>query len=67
LALLTIYLVFAMLAAYPFFGPGQKDAGDYSYEACTSSLLHQYSPCGAPPAATLAPTLAPTAAPSAQP
>jgi PTS system mannose-specific IID component len=63
LALLTIYLVFAILAAYPFFGPGQKDAGDYSYEACTSSLLHQYSPCGAPPAATPATTPAPSAQP----
>jgi len=63
LALLTIYLVFAMLAAYPFFGPGQKDSSDYSYGACTSSLLHQYSPCGAPPA----PTPATAPAPSAQP
>jgi PTS system mannose-specific IID component len=63
LALLTIYLVFAMLAAYPFFGPGQKDASDYSYGACTSSLLHQYSPCGAPPV----PTPATAPAPSAQP
>ena len=50
LKLLTIYLVFAILAAYPFFGPGQTDSNDYSYGACTSSLLHQYSPCG-PPAA----------------
>ena len=63
LALLTIYLVFAMLAAYPFFGPGQKDSSDYSYGACTSSLLHQYSPCGPPPA----PTAAPSPAPFAQP
>jgi len=63
LALLTIYLVFAILAAYPFFGPGQKDASDYSYGACTSSLLHQYSPCGPPPV----PTAAPSPAPSAQP
>jgi mannose/fructose/N-acetylgalactosamine-specific phosphotransferase system component IID/mannose/fructose/N-acetylgalactosamine-specific phosphotransferase system component IIC len=55
LTLLTIYLVFAILAAFPFFGPGQKDAGDYSYEACTSSLLHQYSPCGAPPVPTAQP------------
>jgi PTS system mannose-specific IID component len=62
LRLLTIYLVFAILAAYPFFGPGQKDSSDYSYEACTSSLLHQYSPCGVPPAPTPA-----AAAPSAQP
>ena len=55
LALLTIYLVFAILAAYPFFGPGQKDSSDYSYGACTSSLLHQYSPCGAPPAPSAQP------------
>jgi PTS system mannose-specific IID component len=69
LTLLTIYLVFAILAAFPFFGPGQKDSSDYSYGACTSSLLHQYSPCGAPPAPTTAPTTAPAAtpAPSAQP
>ena len=63
LKLLTIYLVFAILAAYPFFGPGQKDSNDYSYGACTSSLLHQYSPCGVPPAPTAAPTLAPSAQP----
>ena len=61
LKLLTIYLVFAILAAYPFFGPGQTDSNDYSYGACTSSLLHQYSSCGVPPAPTAAP------APSAQP
>jgi PTS system mannose-specific IID component len=61
LKLLTIYLVFAILAAYPFFGPGQADSNDYSYGACTSSLLHQYSPCGPPPAPT------PTPAPTAQP
>ncbi len=59
LALLAIYLVFAMVASFPFFGPGQANSSDYSYGACTSSLLHPYSPCGAPPA--------PTAAPSAQP
>ncbi len=63
LALLTIYLVFAILAAYPFFGPGQKDSGDYSYGACTSSLLHQYSPCGAPPASTPTPAATPAATP----
>jgi PTS system mannose-specific IID component len=64
LALLAAFLVFSILAAYPFFGPGQQNAGDYSYQACTSSLLHQYSPCGAPPAPTVAP--APSAAPPAQ-
>jgi PTS system mannose-specific IID component len=67
LKLLAVYLVIAILAAYPFFGPGQQNAGDYSYEACTSSLLHQYSPCGAPPAPTAAPTVAPTAGPSTGP
>ena len=55
LKLLTIYLVFAILAAYPFFGPGQADSNDYSYGACTSSLLHQYSPCGPPPAPSAQP------------
>ena len=64
LALLAIYLVVSILAAYPFFGPGQQNSSDYSYQACTSSLLHQYSPCGAPPAPTLAPTTAPAAAPT---
>jgi PTS system mannose-specific IID component len=55
LALLSAYLVISIIAAYPFFGPGQQNAGDYSYQACTSSLLHQYSPCGAPPAVTAKP------------
>jgi PTS system mannose-specific IID component len=55
LALLAIYLVFSIAAAYPFFGPGQANSGDYSYGACTSSLLHQYSPCGAPPAPSAQP------------
>jgi mannose/fructose/N-acetylgalactosamine-specific phosphotransferase system component IID/mannose/fructose/N-acetylgalactosamine-specific phosphotransferase system component IIC len=55
LALLAIYLVFSIAAAYPFFGPGQANSGDYSYGACTSSLLHQYSPCGAPPAPSVQP------------
>jgi mannose/fructose/N-acetylgalactosamine-specific phosphotransferase system component IID/mannose/fructose/N-acetylgalactosamine-specific phosphotransferase system component IIC len=55
LALLTIYLVISILAAYPFFGPGQKNSYDYSYQACTSSLLHPYYPCGAPPAPSTQP------------
>jgi len=63
LALLAAFLVFSIIAAYPFFGPGQQNSGDYSYQACTSSLLHQYSPCGAPPV----PTVVPAAAPSTQP
>ena len=50
LALLAVYLVFSILAAYPFFGPGQANSSDYSYGACTSSLLHQYTPGAAPPA-----------------
>jgi PTS system mannose-specific IID component len=50
LMLLVVYLVISILAAYPFFGPGPKDSNDYSYQACTSSLLHPYAPCGAPPA-----------------
>jgi PTS system mannose-specific IID component len=65
LALLGVYLVVSIVAAYPFFGPGQADTNDYSYQACTSSLLHPYYPCGAPPVAT--PTPVPPAAPSAQP
>ena len=64
LALLAVYLVVSIIAAYPFFGPGQQNQYDYSYQACTSSLLHQYYPCGAPPSPTLAPTAAPSAASS---
>jgi hypothetical protein len=67
LALLAAFLVFSIVAAYPFFGPGQQNSGDYSYQACTSSLLHQYSPCGAPPAPTVAPVAAPSPSPSTQP
>jgi PTS system mannose-specific IID component len=55
LALLAVYLVFSVVAAYPFFGPGQANANDYSYGACTSSILHQYSPCGTPPAPSAQP------------
>ncbi len=62
LKLLVVYLVFAILAAFPFFGPGQQGPNDYSYEACTSSLLHQYYPCGAPPEPTVAPAPASPAA-----
>ncbi len=56
LLLLIVYLVVSMLAAYPFFGPGQANANDFSYQACTSSLLHPYYPCGAPPAPAPSPT-----------
>jgi PTS system mannose-specific IID component len=55
LALLAAYLVISIVAAYPFFGPGQQGPNDYSYQGCTSSLLHQYYPCGAPPAPTTQP------------
>jgi PTS system mannose-specific IID component len=55
LVLLAVYLVVSILAAYPFFGPGPRDSSDYSYQACTSSLLHPYSPCGAPPAPSAQP------------
>ena len=65
LALLAVYLVFSIVAAFPFFGPGQQNSGDFSYQACTSSLLHQYSPCGAPPSPTIAPST--SAAPSVLP
>jgi len=72
LLLLSIYLVFAILAAYPFFGPDHTDSSDPSaqYQVCTASLLHPYYPCGAPPALpapTVAPTVAPSVAPSTQP
>ena len=49
LVLLAAILVLSIVAAYPFFGPGQTSTNDYSYQACTSSLLHAYYPCGAPP------------------
>jgi PTS system mannose-specific IID component len=65
LLILVAILVFSILAAYPFFGPGQTNAGDFSYQACTSSLLHPYYPCGAPPAPTAAPS--PSPSPSAAP
>jgi PTS system mannose-specific IID component len=55
LVLLAVYLLVSILAAYPFFGPGPRDSSDYSYQACTSSLLHPYSPCGAPPAPSAQP------------
>jgi PTS system mannose-specific IID component len=62
------YLAFSIFAAYPFFGPGQST--DFSpqaqYQVCTSSLLHPYFPCGAPPAAPSA-SAAPSAAQSAVP
>ena len=55
-SLLAIYLVVSIVAAYPFFGPGPgTNSSDYSYQACTSSLLHPYSPCGAPPAPSAQP------------
>jgi PTS system mannose-specific IID component len=50
LLLLAVYLAVSIVAAYPFFGPGPANAGDYSYGACTSSVLHPYYPCGEPPA-----------------
>ena len=55
LLVLAAMLAFSILAAYPFFGPGQTSSHDYSYEACTSSLLHPYYPCGAPPAPSAQP------------
>ena len=71
LLLLAIYLVVAIVAAYPFFGPDHTNSNDPSaqYQVCTSSLLHPYYPCGAPPAppAPTAAPVAPTPAPSAQP
>jgi mannose/fructose/N-acetylgalactosamine-specific phosphotransferase system component IID len=55
LMLLVIFLAVSILSAYPFFGPGPKDSNDFSYQACTSSLLHPYAPCGAPPAPSALP------------
>ena len=51
------YLVFSMVAAYPFFGPGQStdQSAQAQYQVCTASLLHPFYPCGAPPAATTQP------------
>jgi len=56
LALLAVYLVFAIVAAYPFFGPDHASSTDPAaqYQVCTSSVLHAYYPCGAPPAPTAA-------------
>jgi PTS system mannose-specific IID component len=69
LALLAVYLLFAIVAAYPFFGPDHTSSTDPAaqYQVCTSSLLHPYYPCGAPPAPTVAPTAAPSAAATPQP
>ena len=51
LALLVAYLVISMVAAYPFFGPDHTTSSDPAaqYQVCTSSLLHPYYACGAPP------------------
>lgn len=56
LALLAVYLVVAIVAAYPFFGPDHTSSTDPAaqYQVCTSSVLHAYYPCGAPPAPTAA-------------
>ncbi len=61
--LVLAYLVISIVAAYPFFGPGQttNPSPAAQYQACTSSLLHPYYPCGAPPAPAAAPTAAPSA------
>jgi PTS system mannose-specific IID component len=55
--LVLAYLVFSMVASYPFFGPDHTTSGDPAaqYQVCTSALLHPYYPCGAPPVATPAP------------
>ncbi len=62
------YLALSIVAAYPFFGPGQST--DFSpqaqYQVCTSSILHPYFPCGAPPAAP-SPSAAASSAPSPAP
>jgi PTS system mannose-specific IID component len=58
LALVLAFLILSIVAAYPFFGPGQvaPDApAAAQYQACTSSILHAYYPCGAPPAPSAQP------------
>ncbi len=57
LALLAVYLVVSIVAAYPFFGPDHTSSTDPAaqYQVCTSSLLHPYYACGAPPAPTAKP------------
>ena len=57
LALLAVYLVLSIVAAYPFFGPASTTSNDPAaqYQVCTSSLLHPYYPCGAPPAPSTQP------------
>jgi PTS system mannose-specific IID component len=55
--LVLAYLVFSMVASYPFFGPDHTTSANPAaqYQVCTSALLHPYYPCGAPPEATPAP------------
>jgi PTS system mannose-specific IID component len=57
LALLVVYLVISIVAAYPFFGPDHTNSSDPAaqYQVCTSSLLHPYYACGAPPAPSTQP------------
>ena len=57
LALLAVYLVLSIVAAYPFFGPASTTSSDPAaqYQVCTSSLLHPYYACGAPPAPSAQP------------
>jgi PTS system mannose-specific IID component len=69
LMLLAVYLIVAIVAAYPFFGPDHTSSSDPAAQnqVCTSSLLHPYYPCGAPPVPTAAPPAAPSASPTAAP
>jgi PTS system mannose-specific IID component len=55
--LVLAYLVFSMVAAFPFFGPDHTTSNDPAaqYQVCTSSILHTYYPCGAPPAPSAQP------------
>ena len=57
LALLAVYLVVSIVAAYPFFGPDHTSSSDPAaqYQVCTSALLHPYYACGAPPAPSTQP------------
>jgi len=51
LLILAGILAVSLVGAYPFFGPEKprgNEAQDF-YEACTSTLLHPWYPCGEPP------------------
>ncbi|MGZ6339472.1 MAG: PTS system mannose/fructose/sorbose family transporter subunit IID [Candidatus Limnocylindrales bacterium] len=68
ITLLVIYLAISLVGAFPFFGTGPKNADDFSYSACTASLLHPYTACTPPsPAPATSPAPAAPAVPSQAP